>query len=314
MEEHTEPLAPQCARGQQLGVGEGDAAGPPQPRCSGSTSRLGDPPGESGRGEGARGRRRHKAGSRGGRASGGHQGRGRLAGGPGSRGRGHGARPGKGGSGDAGSAWERADPGMHSSGGRGLAEAGAGAAGLRVAGGPWGPSSPSLPPPGGGARRSGRGLCAGAGARSRGPRRVGGASWVAGGRGRANLTSGEPSAGRDWARVGESARAQPMGGGGAGGGGRARRTRARGRGGAGRPQPGRRPRACPTPARPAPPPGSHVTAPPPSARLASPPARRASAARPQPRPPRERRGPAPWPSGAAWAWPARPLRSTRRCP
>ena len=25
-------------------------------------------------------------------------------------------------------------------------------------------------------------------------------------------------------------------------------------------------------------------------------------------------GPAPWPSGAAWAWPARPPRSTRRCP
>lgn len=61
-------------------------------------------------------------------------------------------------------------------------------------------------------------------------------------------------------------------------------------GGAGRPQPGRRPRACPTPARLSPPPCSHVTAPPPSARPARPPARRASAARPQPRPPRERRG------------------------
>lgn len=141
---------------------------------------------------------------------------------------------------------------------------------------------PSRPLPGGGAGRAGRGLCAGADARSRRPRardasRGAGRGWEG-----PYLTSGERSAGRDWAQGGGRAPAQPIGGGGAARG-RGRAAGARGgRGGAGRPQPGRRPRACPPPARLSPPPGSHVTAPPPSARPARPPARRASAARPQP--------------------------------
>lgn len=56
----------------------------------------------------------------------------------------------------------------------------------------------------------------------------------------------------------------------------------------------------------------HVTAPPPSARPARPPA-----ALPRPGAAPGRRGtagPAPWPSGAASACPARPERSTPRCP
>lgn len=172
MEEHIEPLgAPVLPRAAARGGG-GRCGWPPQPRCSGSTSRPGDPRGQSGRGwaRGDAGGTRRVRGvgepPEDSRGPGGWS----TQSGPRTRG-----TAGKGGSsGDAGRAWERADSGMRSSGGRGLAEAGPGAVGLRVAGGSWGLSSPSLPLPGGGARRSGRGLCAGAGARSRGPRAGGG--------------------------------------------------------------------------------------------------------------------------------------------
>ena len=50
MEEHIEPLgAPVLPRAAARGGG-GRCGWPPQPRCSGSTSRPGDPRGQSGRG------------------------------------------------------------------------------------------------------------------------------------------------------------------------------------------------------------------------------------------------------------------------
>lgn len=143
-----------------------------------------------------------------------------------------------------------------------------------------GSRGPSPRLPGGGAGRAGRGLCAGAGARSRRPR----AGGLARRRGSGALTSLPAIA--PPAVVGPGAasacpRSQSAGAVRSGAGARVPGARGGGaRGGAGRPQPGRRPRACPPPARPSPPPGRHVTAPPPSARPARPPPAAAACPRP----------------------------------
>lgn len=101
-----------------------------------------------------------------------------------------------------------------------------------------------------------------------------------------------------WAAIGRAARAQPC-----------RPIGSAERQGAGR---GHSPDTARGPARLPPGRRRHVTAPPPSARPARPPA-----ALPRPGAAPGRRGtagPAPWPSGAASACPARPERSTPRCP